>query len=91
MVEYFNYSNVFLAENTTEIPKYTRINDYIIKLKEDKQLLFGPIYSLRSIELEILKTYIQTNLANSFIEFSKFFARVLIIFIKSQIKVFAFM
>ena len=33
------------------------------------------------MELKILKTYIQTNLANGFIQLSKFFADVLILFV----------
>ena len=66
-MEYSNYSNVFLAENVAELPKNTGMNEYTIKLEEGKQPLFGPIYSLGSMELETLKTYIKTNLANSFI------------------------
>ena len=50
-----------------ELSEHTKMNDHAIKLEEDKQLSFGPIYSLRSIELEILKTYIKTSLANGFI------------------------
>ena len=67
LVEYSNYSNVFSAENITELLENTGINEHAIKLEEGKQPLFGPIYSLEPIELEILKTYIKTNLANGFI------------------------
>ena len=66
-VEYSNYNNIFLAENVAELLKNSRINKNIIKLEESKQLLFRLIYSLKLIELEILKTYIKTNLANCFI------------------------
>ena len=65
--KYSNYSNIFLAEYTAEFLENIRINKYAIKLKEDKQLPFKLIYTLRPIELEILKTYIKINLANSFI------------------------
>ena len=41
--------------------------EYIIELEKDKQTIFRLIYSLRLVELETLKTYIKTNLANSFI------------------------
>lgn len=54
------------------LPKYTKINTYAIDLEEDKQPLYRPIYSLRPIKLETLKTYIKTNLANSFIRLSKY-------------------
>ena len=54
-------------ENVAKLRKNTRMNEYTIKLKEGKQLLFGPIYNIRPVKLETLKTYIETNLANSFI------------------------
>lgn len=38
-----------------------------MELEEGKQLPYGPIYSLEPVELERLKVYIKTNLANSFI------------------------
>ena len=66
-MQYSDYSNVFLTEYTTELLKNTGMNKYIIKLEECKQPLFGPIYSLRSVELEILKTYINFSRANGFI------------------------
>ena len=66
-----NYSNVFSAENAAELPKNTGINEYAIKFEENKQPLFGPIYSLGPVELKTLKTYIETNLANRFIRLSK--------------------
>ena len=49
------------------LPEYTEINTYIINLEENKQSLYGLIYSQRPVELEILKIYIETNLANGFI------------------------
>ena len=47
------------------------MNEHAIKLEEDKQPSFWPIYSLGPVELEILKTYIEINLANGFIRLSK--------------------
>ena len=47
------------------------MNKHTIELEEGKQPLFEPIYSLGPVELETLKTYIKTNLANSFIRSSK--------------------
>ena len=47
------------------------MNKHAIELKEGKQLPFGPIYSLGPVELETLKTYIETNLANGFIRLFK--------------------
>ena len=64
--EYSDYSNVFLAEYAAELPENTGINKYTIELEEGKKQPFEPIYSLRPVELETLKTYIEINLANSF-------------------------
>ena len=50
-----------------KFPEYIGINDYTIELEKNKQSTFCPIYSLKPIKLETLKTYIKTNLANSFI------------------------
>ena len=69
--EYSDYSNIFLAEYAAELPENTRMNEHAIKLEDDKQLPFRLIYSLRLVELETLKTYIKTNLANGFIRPSK--------------------
>ena len=79
-MEYSDYSNVFSAENTAELPENTRINEHAIKLEESKQPLFGPIYSLGLVELETFKTYIKTNLANGFIWPSKSPVGALILF-----------
>ena len=78
--KYSNYSNVFSAENAAELPENTGINKHAIKLEKGKQPPFGPIYSLGPIELELLKIYIKTNLANGFIRPSKSPARVPILF-----------
>ena len=69
--EYSNYNNVFSAENAAELPENTGMNEHAIELEEGKQRPFGPIYSLGLVELETLKIYIKTNLANGFIYLSK--------------------
>ena len=86
LTEYSDYSNVFLAEYIAELLENTGINKYAIELEKDKQLLFGPIYSLGPVELETLKTYIKTNLANSFIRSSKSPAGAPILFNKKPNK-----
>ena len=78
--KYSNYSNVFSVKYAAELPENTKMNEHAIKQKEDKQPLFGPIYSLESVELETLKTYIEINLANSFIRPSKSPVGALILF-----------
>ena len=78
--EYFDYSNVFSAKNIAELSKNTGMNEYAFELKEGKQPPFRPIYSLGLVELETLKTYIETNLSNGFIRPSKSPAGVPILF-----------
>ena len=69
--EYSDYSVVFSTEHAAELPENTGMNEHAIKLEEGKEPPFGPIYSLGPVELETLKTYIKTNLANGFIRPSK--------------------
>ena len=79
-MEYSDYSNVFLAKNAAELPENIGMNKHTIELEEGKQPPFRPIYSLGLVELEMLKTYIKTNLANGFIRPSKSFAGASIFF-----------
>lgn len=50
-----------------KLSKNTSINEHTIKLVEGKQPPYRPIYSLKLVELEILKTYIKTYLKIGFI------------------------
>ena len=49
-----------------KLPKSTGINEHAIKLRKDKQLLYKPISNLGLVELETLKTYIETHLKTGF-------------------------
>ena len=82
--EYLDYANVFLKASATELLKYTGINNHPIDLVDNKQPPYGPIYSLGSMEFEMLKTYIKTNLANGFIQPSQLLAGASILFIKKK-------
>ena len=79
--KYSDFANIFLKESTKMLPKHTRINEHVIKLEDDKQSLHELIHSLGPVEFEILKTYIETSLANGFIKTSKFPAGAPILFI----------
>ena len=81
LAEYSNFSDIFLLDSVEELPEHTRINDYSINLLNNKQLTYGSIYSLRPMELEILKTYIKVNLDKGFIRPSKSFAATPILFV----------
>ena len=43
--KYSDSSNYFLIKNATKFLEYIKIDNYTIKLKKDKQLLFKFIYS----------------------------------------------
>ena len=71
LAKYSDFANVFSPDLATKLPEHTEINTHAIDLEEGKQPPYRPIYSLESLELETLKTYIKTNLANGFIRPSK--------------------
>ena len=76
--KYANFVDVFSPKLAVKLSKYTRIRDYAIKLVDNQQPSYSSIYSLRPIELETLKIYIENHLASGFIRPSKSLARVLI-------------
>ena len=80
LAKYSDYSDIFLVENAVELSEKTEINKHAIKFEENKQPSFGLIYSLEPVKLEILKIYIEINLANNFIWLSKSFAKAFIFF-----------
>lgn len=79
--KYFNFANIFSKKSVAELFKCSNNKKYVIDLELDKQPFYGPIYSPGLIELEILKIYIKTNLANSFIWLFKSSAKVFILFV----------
>ena len=76
-----DFADIFLKKSANIPPKQIGVNKHSIELEEGKQLPYGPIYSLRPVELEIFKTYIMTNLANSFIQALNLPADALILFV----------
>ena len=84
--KYINFADIFLLKLAVELLKYININNYAIKLINNSQLLYGLNYSLRLIELEILKAYIKNNLVNMFIRLFKFLAKTPIFFNKKPNK-----
>ena len=69
--EYSDFADVFSPDLASELPEHTGINDHAIELVKGQQPPYEPIYSLKPVELETLKAYIETNLANGFIKPSK--------------------
>ena len=81
LAEYSDFSNVFSSDSAAELQKHTKINDHPIYLLDNKQPPYGPIYSLGLVELEMLKIYIEANLASCFIRPSKSLASAPILFV----------
>ena len=81
-INYLDFSDVFSEEKVLVLPEITDLNQHAIELQEGQQPPYGPIYSLGPIELETLKTYIKTNLANDFIWPSKSPAGAPIFFVR---------
>ncbi len=65
--EYSDYADVFSSDLAMELPENTEMNEHTIELIEGKQPPYGPIYALSPVELETLKTYIETRLKTGFI------------------------
>ncbi len=65
--EYADFADVFSPKLAAKLSEHTGINVHVIELVDDWQPLYGPIYSLRLVELETLKAYIKNNLASGFI------------------------
>ena len=82
LTEYSDFADIFFLELASKLLEYIGINNYTIKLVDDWQPPYGPIYSLGPVELETLKTYIETNLKNGFIGLFKFPAGAPIFFNK---------
>ena len=82
--KYSNFADVFSLDLVSKLLEHTRINNHAIKLVDGQQPPYKPIYNLEAIELETLKAYIETNLANSFIKRSKSPAAASILFDKKS-------
>ena len=80
--KYTDFADIFSKKKSLVLPKYNEINEYTIDLDDGKQPAYEPIYSLDLIELEILKTYIETHLKTGFIWLSKSLTSILILFDK---------
>lgn len=66
-VEYLDYTDIFSKKSAIELLKHFDINKHSINLEPNKQPPYNPIYSLKLVELETLKTYIEIHLKIRFI------------------------
>ena len=81
LTKYSDFANVFLEKSANILLKQTGVNKHVIKLEKSKQPPYKLIYSLGLVELKTFKSYIKTNLANSFIWASKLLASAPILFV----------
>ena len=86
----FDFSNVFLFNSIKKLLKYTRLNNYIINLIDNKLSPHSLIHNLNLVEFGNLKIYIKTNLISKFIQFLISLASILILFIYKKNKCFYF-
>lgn len=82
--KYSDFPDIFLEQKVLVLLQQTNLNKHAIELEKDKQPIYWPIYSLGSVELEILKMYNKTNLKIKFIWPFKPFASAFILFDKKQ-------
>lgn len=83
--KYANFAIVFSSNPIAKLPENNGVNNHPINLVEGQQPPYGPIYSLKSVKLKILKMYIETNLANGFIRSSKSLNKPFIFFVYKPI------
>ena len=81
LAKYSDFANVFSEKLANILSEQTRANEHAIELEQGKQPPYRHIYSLGLVEFKTLKTYIKTNLANSFIKASKWPVSALILFV----------
>ena len=80
--KYLDFAKVFLEKSANVLSERTRANEHAIELEKGNQPPYGPIYSLRPVELKTLKTYIKTYLANGFIQTLNSLAGAPILFVR---------
>ena len=80
-IEYSDFADVFSKMSANVFLEWTGANNHAIKLEKGKQPPYGPIYSLRPVELKTFKISIETNLVNGFIWVSKSPAGAPILFV----------
>jgi hypothetical protein len=80
---YREFFDIFSKKEAKTLPPH-RSTDHAIDLETGTKLPYGRIYSLSKTELKTLKAYIETNLANGFIEGSLSPAASPILFVKKK-------
>ena len=69
--KYLDFADILSEKKALVLSECIDLNKHSNKLEDGKQLSYGRIYSVRLMELETLKTYIETHLKTGFIQPSK--------------------
>lgn len=56
LIMYFDFTHVFLPKLPIKLLEEANINNHTIKLVNNRQFYYSPIYSLGLVELKLLKT-----------------------------------
>ena len=88
--KYRELSDLFEKWNMDRLPEH-RTNDYPIDIQDGACPLFGPIYRLSEPELDVLRAYIDKNLAKGLFFHSKSPAGAPILFVKKKMALCTFL
>jgi hypothetical protein len=66
-MRYKDYVDIFSKDRAETLAPHWPI-DHAINLEPDFNLLYGRIYNFSEVELKTFNAYIETNLANGFIQ-----------------------
>lgn len=80
---YADFADLFSRERAAALPRHTKY-DHRITLEPGKEPPFGPLYGMNPTELVALKDYLETNLAQGFIQPSTSPAGAPILFVKKK-------
>jgi hypothetical protein len=78
--KYKEYAKVFSKEETAKFLDSTRV-EHSILVEEGVEVPYGPIYSLNTNELRVLREYIKSSLAKRWIRPFKSSTNALILFV----------
>lgn len=79
--EYHDFMNLFLKKGAEQLPPH-RYVDHEIPLVPDARPPFGPLYSMSTKELQVLKDYLDENLSKGFIRASSSSAAAPVLFVR---------
>ena len=80
-LEFHEFFELFSHQEANKLPPH-RLYDYKIKFIKKKQPGYGFLYSMSQGKFQVLKKFLDENLAKGFIRASSFLAAILILFVR---------